>query len=413
MGDFTRDSPSSFGYSADMKIKLPTVEFYAWAWLTALMLRAIYSILLRLHFGDFPAPEIFCLMLPQILFLSGFLLWRKRTEKTRKLKSDLWKKIWKLYKLNPIFQIHELPRRTFVQIVLVGSLCHSVYVIACSTSLITSMALCTFKLYEPAERLYSKTPWPVEKQDLTFIGAWDGIGHADLNVNTEKEINSVIAGIYGITSPQMGYRLYLLGKQNRCCAVRNLQRDNKEQAKELAFTSIRNFSWSYQIYSSCQSKCLKEVSNCLEILGYGPSHLDILGNVNPDLVSYEIKDRYLKRVCIVRDLTENEPGKPYVGRSEFYNDYHLTAQVVAVLIPLFLIASCYGCSSPLAKTLTIVFEIMWTKRILESTLILEKRLECLSKLSLLLLYQGKIEEAEICSRKMLALAESNSSKSKD
>lgn len=397
-----------------MKIKLPNVEFYAWMWLVALILRTTYSVLFRAHFGDFPAAEIGWLILPQILLAGGFLVWRKRTEKRRSFTSQLWSDIWKVHKLNPIFWLHEIPRKTFVQTVLMGSLTHSLYLIVCSVSLMTSMALCSFRLYVPAEILYSKTPWPIEKGDRTFTGVWDRLSKADLDLKTDLRINQAIAQVYGKSSPQIADRLFQLGKQNGCCAVRNLKIGNITKANQQLVDCITNSGKAHAILEytdyAKSSLCLDNICFSFEKLGHSSLAMNALNktDLHPWRKFFISSAVPVPRSFVTtKNLIEDEPGQPVIGRSEFYNDYHLgPAETIAILFPIFFLAACYGCSGPLLKKTIVMFEIFWTRRLLNSAMNLDKRLNCMSKLSMLLLYQGKFKDAEICSLKMLRLAES-------
>lgn len=413
MGDFTRDSPSRFVYSACMKIKLPTVEFYAWMWLAALVIRAAYSISYRFHFQDDLAPEVVQHLLPQAIIVAALLIWRKRTEKKRLEKESLWKTIWKNYERNLLFKPIVWLHKFCLHSVLLLTLIHSCYVISCTASIMTSLTLCSFRQFEMAERLYKVTPWPLDKEDITLIGTWDGMGRKDETFKVDKEISAAIENIYGSKSKQFARRKLLIGERFCRCGVRNFSKGKEQVANNHFVSALYWFEQSLTLHKQLKDRF--EITKDLSNIAYCAAKLNRLEDAKSALIEADatISGVYecdgIQSVRERLDFTASLIGvKPlpnrFIDPCCWSSHGFLDATTIAILIPFFLL---FVASGSLTKTAFCKFKKLWWQYLIGANrLTLKERIVCLDKLSTVYLFQNMKDQAEKASKEMLRLAES-------
>lgn len=398
-----------------MRMKFPDLEFFLLAFAIAIVACVDLSVFFYLHgWDDFLSLESLVGLLCALGFSAVGLIHLKNSRSSSLKRSLLWLEIWKNNKSNLVLNLFAALGARLKECLLLITLIGSVYLAFCSTNICISFLLSDVKQYSLAERLYKITPWPLYKEDMTFIGLIDKFSDTNNTVNLNMDINVAIRDVYGDSSPQVAHRRSLIAERYRVCAVNNFLADKFIEA---GWNYSSSLFW-YQNALSDHRKLLNrfEMAEDLSNIAYCAARLEmheesiqaqeeasiIIGNLNSQNKLQAIIKRLelASRICGVKPF----PNKP--GSIELQNrNGLLDATTIAIFIPTFILYLLLNSES---KSLYCRFRARSLNRLISSrALASDIRLKALHELSSIYLFLNKYEDAEKCSLKLLACAEMN------
>ncbi|MBP7862474.1 hypothetical protein KA183_12390 [bacterium] len=259
--------------------------------------------------------------------------------------------------------------------------------------------------------MFSLTPWPVGRGDMTLIGLTDDISSDEKNAVYDIEINKTINEIYGKSSPQAAHRRSLLGERFRCCAAKNFLDGDENKALRHYSSSWFWFKNALDDHRKLSDRLtitydLSNIAYCTARLGAREEALDALKEADV-AVSHLYDSEEVRSIQDRLDLAANileVKSRLYSAPLDARTDTIIEASTIAVLLPaiVWYILFLRGC-----RKICCQLNVRFLNKLLETRkLNFEDRMRAGCELTSNYLYLKNFAKAEETSIKFLILAES-------